>query len=245
MSYNVIHGIGAPRIITSSVKVAEGDIDTVSSETTLTIHALAGSKVVFLLDSGIGRLAVTKDANGDTIFSRVTQVLTDYNTFVFTAWLGGDPATGNIPVLGNKVEFYGFVLDLPLCQNLIEGFKLDGYDKKFENGDIEPVKKGWYYSAVLDYSGHVKAAVLKKIGILIDITQKKFLLYPRSDNPDISYVVDFAPGFTLQFQQKKHHKNHKLVVLELRGLKRLAKPDFDSIPNDQMYGYGEYFGYYH
>lgn len=231
MSTRVIHGVGKPRI----VKVTDVTYTrTVASGSATTIEYTTG----FALEDDLYLKVVrTVDDNGDSIYAIIQSH--DYINHISTVdeWIGGD-SDANVPAVGATAYIEGYAVDLPYCGQLIERFRLDAIQHKLANGNINTNKRGWYYSATLDYSNHLTKEDFQTWGNLLGIGENDFWFYPRRDNPDIYYRVTFPEDFTLEFAQKKHHINHKLVIIELIGTRRITSIDLTSEPGE-TFGYGQ------
>jgi hypothetical protein len=129
-----------------------------------------------------------------------------------------------------ELTLLGTTINLPYCSSLTERFSNDFIQTKLNNGNINTKKRGYYYSATLDYSTGMSKEVLESLEPLFSTSQNDFYFYPRSDNTNIYYKVNFPENFALEIAQKKFHRGHKNIILEFIGVERLTSVDLTNDP---------------
>ena len=224
---NVIHGSGKPRF-----EIQENAIltNTVGSATATSV-VLGSAVSLDELNSAhvlLNRLVKTTSTAGET-FGRITAWVDGSDTISVESWNNGTPTTSA------ALTIVGFRIDLPFCQALIESWIPDFLSKKFFNGNVGITKRGFYYSAVLDYSQWMGGNIVEYLRPLYNIKWQSFIFYPRLDNTDVSYVVDISPDTAFQIRQARGHRGHKLVQIKLIGLRRLPEINLQTITTT---GYG-------
>jgi len=138
-----------------------------------------------------------------------------------------------------------YVIDLPYCQSLVETFIPSFLKHPMFNGRVKTKKKGWYYSAVLDYGDYLSLANIDKLKWLYRDDVDFLVFFPRLDNPYISYRVDLTEEpFTIS--QRQQHLGHRLVSISIHGIERLASIPLDAnlIPTTTEIGYGKQYEEY-
>jgi len=224
MADNVIHGTGKPRFWIGTDKIWTGS----NSAADATSITLSGSPDLDSLDSvhGLINFLVVAD-NSDSPATKTYGKIIAYNdsTDVLTVdeWSNGTPDnTANNWIQSKRV-------DLPYCQRLTEVFTPDFIVKKMETGDIRRIKRGFYYSATLDYARYFHKDEME---ILRDLFDKKydgqydFAFTPRLDNPAASYYVDIDPEAQVSFYQLKSHSGHGGIIIPIVGIERIEKIPF-------------------
>ena len=125
-------------------------------------------------------------------------------------------------------------ITLPFCKNLIETFEPEIIQVRLFNGTLSTTKKGWWYSAILDYSDFIKATTLQSLDqdgaslqSLFDIDRTSDLyFYPRSTA--VYYRAELDPSTAVILQQRPFHTSHKRFQIKLNGTIRLNNIDLVS-----------------
>ena len=125
-------------------------------------------------------------------------------------------------------------ITLPFCKNLIETFEPEIIQVRLFNGTLSTTIKGWWYSAVLDYSDFIKATTLQSLDQDGASLQSVFdtgrtvamRFYPRSTS--IYYTVELDPSTALVLQQRPFHTSHKRFQMKLNGTTRITEIDLVS-----------------
>jgi hypothetical protein len=126
------------------------------------------------------------------------------------------------------VQLVGRYIDLPYCQRLTESFTPDYIVKKMISGEIKYIKRGFYYRATLDYGRYLHKDEMEIIRYLYESTMNGCGFYPRIDNTVIFYSVDIDPESEISFYQLQSHQGHGGVVINIRGIERLARIPFND-----------------
>jgi len=237
---NVIHGIGKPRILLSPDTTYFQGAVLEANATSVTLKTVDSS-----LSDWEGRLIEGTDINGDYVYAVIQSK--NGNTFIIDRWFGGDDidyinAGFPSPVVNNLVRIRGKVIDLPYCNQLTENFTLDTIHRKLFNGSLSIIKRGWWYSATLDYSRFISKETLQSLELAFNIGETFFRFYPRRDNPNVHYKVYFSEDFVLSFYQGRFHKGHKGVIIPLVGYERTTNIDLTSEISYRFLGYGDVYG---
>lgn len=231
---NVIHGSGKPRFeiqtpVVLTDTAASSGATSVTLTTTTTLDTINITHV--LLNRIVKSINTT---NGET-YGRCTSWDQTSKVLYVESWNNGNPTAGQDVVIQN------FRIDLPFCQALIESWIPDFLSYKMFSGDIKLTKRGFYYSALLDYSQWMGGSIVEYLRPLYRNDWTGFIFYPRLDNLDISYVVDIDPSTAFQIRQAKGHRGHKLVQIKLIGTRRLADVNLQT-PTETGYGAPPYGG---
>lgn len=231
MATNVIHGIGKPRFVIPTenqfVSFFEPDLTvTVSSATTTTV-VLSGITEAQIndLDEGIGIRGMgvwSKNSGSEDTYGVVQSFVASTGTLTVDAWSNDNPNNGAV------VQLVGRYIDLPYCQRLTETFSPDYISKKMLNGEIRYIKRGFYYSATLDYGRYLHKDEMEIIRHLYESTMNGCGFYPRKDNTAILYSVDIDPESPISFYQLQNHQGHGGVVINIIGIRRLSRIQFDD-----------------
>lgn len=236
---SVIHGEGKPRlsistsaIHTNTVHASSISATTVKLGTSADLDALETSHILK------NRIISTLNSSSEVTDGRVSSF--DNSTDILTVedgWSNGNPASGAALSIGS------FRIDLPYCQHLIESWTPDFLTNKLQNGNISIRKRGFYYSAVLDYAQFADGSLVEDFAALFKSQYKDFTFYPRRDNLAISYTVDLSPDTVFQLQQARGHRFHKLMRIDLVGTRRLSDVNL-KVPAGDGYGfdYGSNYG---
>ena len=224
MADNVIHGTGKPRFWVGTDKICEGS-NSAASATSIT---LSDSPDLDSLDSeyGLKNFLVFGDTAGSEMTSAKITAWND-TTDVLTVdeWSNGTPANSANNFIRTKR------VDLPYCQRLTESFEPDFIVKKMLSGDIRRTKRGFYYSATLDYAQYHHKDDMEILRDLFDRNydgQYDFTFTPRLDNPAASYYVDIDPESAISFYQLRNHLGHGGIIISIRGIERLEKIPFED-----------------
>lgn len=234
MATNVIHGEGKPAIY---IKTARLITDTVKSISSVTVELDTAINLA-ALNTAVGliyRMVFSKNSSAEHtsgILQSFTEVGGEF--LVVDAWSNG------APVVGQEIFVEDFNLVLPYAQALIESFNPDFITKKYLNGNISVRERGWYYSAILDYSRYANKSLVAKLYPLFKINIGDITFVPRSDNLAISYKVKLSPETSTQIRQLRKHQGHGLFQINLIGVQRLTEvPVYDG---SVVGGYGEDYG---
>lgn len=223
MANNVIHGEGKPRFYvhtlpldTTGWKVSS----TSSNNITLTIPSGYDLTNINLTYGFLNRMIWSHHtATGVKEETRGKIISWDFDTKTFTvsAWDNGAPDNNE------DVAIRDFLIDLPYCQELYEGFDLDFVVTELSNGNKHIEKNGFYYKATLDYSKYAHKDLIESLRGLYRIDAINIEFYPRLDNISISYMVELDPESALELAQLYHHQGHKYLVINLIGKQRLTE----------------------
>jgi len=232
MATNVIHGTGKPRFVLPSSDFLQyvglsdlgGYYNTVSSSTTTTLVFATGFDMTQLDETyGIRGMGVWSLNSSDEDTWGVAQSYVDgTETITVDAWSNDNPANGK------KVFLIGRYIDLPYCQRLTETFTPDYITKKMLNGEIKYIKRGFYYSAVLDYGRYLHKDEMEIIRYLYEASMNGCGFYPRKDNTAILYSVDIDPEGSISFYQLQNHQGHGGVIINITGIERLSRIPFND-----------------
>jgi hypothetical protein len=214
MSTNVLHGTGKPRIIVIEDALFTDSVSAISADGL----GITVSGVTFN-NNLLNRLIRCENATGDFTYGRLT-AYSEGNSRIFTdAWSNGNPA------LPTGFIISSYVIDLPYCQSLQEAFSPDflPLKKLFNTGKKTAKLRGFYYSALLDYSSYASKEMMILLQKVFSSLRNEFYFYPRRDNMNISYLVELDPETALAIAQLPFHQGHKLVSIKLMGLERLEQ----------------------
>jgi hypothetical protein len=227
---SVIHGSGKPRFEIATPTVLT---DTVASSTATSVVLTTTADLDTLNTTHVllNRLVETVNTTSGVTFGRVTNWDQSSKTLNVESWNNGNPTAGQAVVIKS------FRIDLPFCQSLIESWSPDFITKKLFSGNISINKRGFYYSAILDYSQWMDGDLVEYLRPLYRNDWKEFMFYPRLDNLNVSYVVDISPETEFSIRQTRGHKAHKLVQIKLIGTRRLADINL-LVPTGTGYGTG-------
>jgi len=90
------------------------------------------------------------------------------------------------------------------------------------------LKKGFRYSAVLDYGRYLHKDEMEIIRYLFETSMNGCGFYPRKDNTAVIYSVDIDPEASISFYQLQNHQGHGGVVINISGLDRLNRIPFND-----------------
>ena len=224
---NVIHGSGKPRFEIQDSAILSNTVGSATS-TSVVLGSAASLDDLNATHILLNRLVKTLSSSGET-FGRITSWVDASDTISVESWSNGTP------VNSSALTIEGFRIDLPFCQALIESWTPDFLTYKMYSGNIENTKRGFYYSAILDYSQWMGGSIVEYLRPLYNTKWKNFTFYPRLDNTDISYVVEIDPSTAFQIRQARGHRAHKLVQIKLIGVRRLPEINLTTVTTT---GYG-------
>jgi hypothetical protein len=134
-------------------------------------------------------------------------------------------------------------IDLPYCQSLIERFTPEDIVRKLYNGGLARTRKGWRYSAILDYGRYATKEMIQKLRWLYRNDSPDFFwFYPRLDNLAVVYKVTLDPEYVVQLQQRQRHTGHLFFNILLIGYERLNNLPFEIETTSTGYGEAPYGG---
>lgn len=238
MATNVIHGTGKPIInITTSPILTD------------TIKALTGSNLIVELNT-----TATSLANLNTQYGLVNYLLYSYTSGDVLTWgritsyteTGGDLLTvdgwhlNNVPAVGKACWIQNIWIQLPYCQRLTEFWTPDFIVHKLFNGNIKTNKRGFYYSANLDYSGYAHKDTIQLFRPLLRTDSSNIYFIPRADNEAIRYKVDLSPESQIALNQIQQHSGHRSFMIDLIGTERLTFIQLGD--SSASSGYGDDYG---
>ena len=219
MPDNVIQGEGKPRFQITTGTIWSGT-SSASSSTSIT---LAGGVALDDLDGQYGLVNViifTLNSSSEGTIGIITAYNDTTDVLTVASWTNGTPLSGQAVILKDKQ------IDLPYCQRLTERWTPDFIVKKMLTGDIRRNKRGFYYSATLDYSQYFHKDEMEIIRDLFNKDYQVFTFYPRLDNAALSYSIDIDPESEVAFYQLKNHLGHGGISISIIGIERLDKIEF-------------------
>ena len=238
MADNVIHGTGKPRFVLPTEdllsKVGEGlpeigttgyyDVVASSTTTTVVLTNIESAEITQLDESyGLKGIGVwTKQTDGTDTWGVIQSFVAGTKTFTVESWSNGNP------VASAYVQLKGRYIDLPNCQRLTESFTPDFIVKKMLNGNIITIKRGFYYSASLDYARYLHKDEMEIIRYLFQKSMNGCGFFPRRDNTAILYTIDIDPESAISFYQLQNHQGHGGVVINITGITRVANIQFSD-----------------
>ena len=244
MATNVIHGTGKPRFILPTERFFEGNAVASSTLTQVVVDTpLVGYADLDALNLVVGGLVGMEFWSYNSDDEQTWGVVRSYDnatsTIVIDAW------SNSAPEATQAVYVQGRVVDLPYCGRLTEKFTPDFIVKKmYQNGSIRRRKRGFYYSATLDYGRYLKKADMRVLEYLFTTEMNGCGFYPRRDNTAVLYNVDIDPEASIEFFQLAKHQGHGGVVINIIGTARVSKIPFQDpatgITNVITDGAGEY-----
>lgn len=238
MADKVIHGEGKPRIVISTPVLHS---DTVASATSTSVTLTTGADLANLETTyGLtNRLVFSLSGADDNVtYGKISGYSESPDVLQVTSWSNGTPNALAI------VEIKDVQLDLPYCQALVETFSPDTLVKKMFSGEIRLRKRGFYYQALLDYSGYIHKDELSLLRHLFRVDTQSMIFYPRVDNLSIAYSVNISPDAEIEFRQIQKHQGHRGVQVLLVGLERLSEAKVYDLVSQSGYGvnYGTNYG---
>ena len=221
---NVIHGEGKPVFWIPTESIWNGT-NSASSATTITLNAAAGVLDGLNNEWVLANFIVwslNTETPAEETFGRITSYVDATGVLTVSSWNNGTPDTSVATRIQSKSIY------LPYCQRLTEIFTPDFIVKKMLDGSIRRNKRGFYYSASLDYARYFHKDEMLLIRDLFNTKYEVFRFFPRIDNTGLFYEVDISPDTEMAFYQLKHHQGHGGVVINLTGIARVDKiPFFD------------------
>jgi len=179
----VLHGEGQPRLDVITPIMLTNTIGSIISTT----FVLGSGANLTRIDREFGLMhsMVSTFTSADvTTFGKVTDWDDGTDTIVVDSWSNGTPA------VGKAVTIQGLQIDLPFCQKLTETFRPDFIEKKMHRGDIRTNRRGFYYSATLDYARFAHKDTVILFRALFNKQYSDYTFFPRSDNSLVQYKVD-------------------------------------------------------
>jgi hypothetical protein len=170
MADHVIHGTGKPRFGIPSGTFWTGT-NSAATATTITLNNAGVSDLLDGLNSqyGVKNMLVwslTSDSPPQDTHGKVTAYNNATDVLTVDSWSNGTPDNPVATYLQHKR------IDLPYCQRLTEIWTPDFIVKKMLDGDIKVKKRGFYYSASLDYAKYLHK---DEVESLRDLFAKTFL----------------------------------------------------------------------
>jgi len=232
MATNVIHGTGKPRFVLPTEvllgkKVPEDPLTTrtVTSATDTTV-VVSGTPDLTTLDVSAGGLKGIQvwslNVDHEDTWGVIQSFVDGTDTLTVDLWNNGNPSAGH------NLYLQGRNIDLPYCQRLTETFSPDYIVKKMIDGRIVYIKRGFYYSASLDYGRYLHKDEMEIIRYLYEVSMNGCGFYPRKDNFAILYTVDIDPESPVSFYQLQSHQGHGGVVINIVGTRRLDRIPFSD-----------------
>lgn len=228
---NVIHGTGKPRFfIKTDIRETGKIVSATSTTAVVSLNNFTDLEEYDRLYGLIGCILWTKNNADEETYGIILNYINNTDTVIVKEWTKGNPDVDKDIVLKD------IVIDLPYCEQLTESWTPDSIVKKRLNGKLNKKKKGFYYSASLNYSSFIKADVLSKLRHLFRIDTKEIIFYPRRDNQKVNYLVDIDDD-TLELFQLKHHQGHGGIIINVIGLNRYSEAQIYEITSLSGYGY--------
>jgi hypothetical protein len=230
---NVLHGTGKPRFVAITDTIEYGTVVTATASS-VTINLTNYSTLQSLdEDKGLyGLLIYTVNADNEETAGAVIGYAESTSIAIIRYWTNG------LPKDNANYTARNYVIDLPYCQKLTERWTPDMVIRKRLNGKIRTKKKGFYYSATLDYSRYIGADTLSILRPLFSTNTKSILFYPRVDNSKIFYVVDISPDTAFELYRLQNHQGHGGFMIEIIGLDRIPEPMmYNPLLVTEGYGY--------
>jgi len=222
MADNVIHGTGKPRFVLPSSVILSDTVATATT-TTVTLTTVTEAQLTQLDESyGLKGMGVwAKETGGADTWGVIQSFVASTKVLTVESWSNGNPVAGDVDLVGRYI-------DLPYCQRLTESFTPDFIVKKMLNGNIIRIKRGFYYSASLDYGRYLHKDEMEIIRYLFQKSMNGCGFYPRRDNTAILYTVDIDPESAISFYQLQNHQGHGGVVINITGITRVNDIQFSD-----------------
>jgi len=222
MADNVIHGTGKPRFVLPSSVILSDTVATATT-TTVTLTTVTEAQLTQLDESyGLKGMGVwAKETGGTDTWGVIQSFVASTKVLTVESWSNGNPVAGDVDLVGRYI-------DLPYCQRLTESFTPDFIVKKMLNGNIIRIKRGFYYSASLDYGRYLHKDEMEIIRYLFQKSMNGCGFYPRRDNTAILYTVDIDPESAISFYQLQNHQGHGGVVINITGITRVNDIQFSD-----------------
>ena len=231
MADNVIHGTGKPRFVLPT-SLLLGDKTLPYSTDPRTVASATDTTVVITEATDLTSLDTGSGLKGIQVWSLNTSdentwgIIQSYNdgtdTLTVDLWSNGNP------VAGKNLYLQGRNIDLPYCQRLTETFTPDFIVKKMLNGNIIRIKRGFYYSASLDYARYLHKDEMEIIRYLFQKSMNGCGFFPRKDNTALYYTIDIDPESAISFYQLQNHQGHGGVVINITGITRVDDIQFSD-----------------
>jgi len=222
MADNVIHGTGKPRFVLPSSVILSDTVATATT-TTVTLTTVTEAQLTQLDEThGLKGMGVwAKETGGTDTWGVIQSFVASTKVLTVESWSNGNPVAGDVDLVGRYI-------DLPYCQRLTESFTPDFIVKKMLNGNIIRIKRGFYYSASLDYGRYLHKDEMEIIRYLFQKSMNGCGFYPRRDNTAILYTVDIDPESAISFYQLQNHQGHGGVVINITGITRVNDIQFSD-----------------
>jgi hypothetical protein len=216
MADNVIIGTGKPRFVLPTSII---HTNTVSASNTTTVTLTTATDLTQLdEDWGLKGLQIWSTNTDDEDTWGVIQSFNDTSdVLTVESWSNGNPE------VTKSLRFQGRIIDLPYCQRLTERYSPDFIEKKLLGGRIVKDKRGFYYSATLDYSGFFHKDEMEIIRHLFDSSMNGCGFYPRKDNTAVFFSVDISNDSEISFYQLQRHQGHGGIAIHIFGIERIPK----------------------
>ena len=230
----VLHGTGKPRILIATPTIHTNEVG--SADATSVTLANAVDLTALNNSHTLKNRRVVSSSGGNATLGVIVSFDDDDDILTVVDWSNGTPD------VGQPVNIGSIIIDLPYCLSLIEMWTPDFILKKMFSGKLRVWKKGYYYSAMMDYSRFVDGTLLADLAPLYKVHYDTIFFYPRRDNQTISYEVDLSPDTRLTLAQARAHSGHRLVRIELIGIRRLTEINLTLKPETPHQGYGTDYG---
>ena len=222
MADNVIHGTGKPRFVLPSSVILSDTVATATT-TTVTLTTVTEAQLTQLDESyGLKGMGVwAKETGGTDTWGVIQSFVASTKVLTVESWSNGNPVAGDVDLVGRYI-------DLPYCKRLTESFTPDFIVKKMLNGNIIRIKRGFYYSASLDYGRYLHKDEMEIIRYLFQKSMNGCGFFPRKDNTAILYTIDIDPESAISFYQLQNHQGHGGVVINITGITRVDRIPFSD-----------------
>lgn len=237
MATNVIHGEGKPRIGIVTDVIHTNAITAVVDNPTSDVVQLTNAVDLAALDAQYGlvnHLLWAYNVSGVLTWARILSYSETAGDFLtINSWENGIAVAGACYIKDIRI-------DLPYCQRLTESWFPDTIVHKLYSGKINRQKKGFYYTASLDYSTYANKTTVQLFRQLLRIDRTEIYFYPRVDNVAVVYKVDLSPESEIVLNQIQQHAGHRSFIINLIGVERLTEvPIYDPSVSG---GYGDDYG---
>ena len=223
MAANVIHGTGKPRFVLPSSVLHSNTVSSANTTTVVLTTVVAGQLNQLDETYGLRGIGVwSKETGGEDTWGVLQSFVDATGTLTVESWSNGNPVGSAV------VQLVGRYIDLPYCQRLTESFSPDYITKKMLDGSMRMIKRGFYYRASLDYGRYLHKDEMEIIRYLYESSMNGCGFYPRKDNTAILYTVDIDPESEISFYQLQGHQGHGGVVINIIGIRRLARIPFND-----------------
>lgn len=225
-----ISGSGKPRVlVVHSSATAVGDGGHTYNATTVFSDNI-GLNYQVRLGMRIHAFKAIAGQPNKKVWGKVTAI--EPGSLFVDAWYGGTPTNGQ----GCFRD--GWVVDLPVCENLKETFTPDQLIHSLHRNRKAGLFFGYEYKVVLNYENLIEADTLLSLRPALNKRQDDALiLIPRIDRPGRQYNVLYDGEIDLS---RNAERGHKGVKLSFQGTENVVFP----IPSGG-YGYGYATNYGH